>query len=148
MSRMNTAQLCVLATVLSALVYYLTYDNLCGALDQRFLGTALKTASAKQHVLVTGGAGYIGSHAAQRLLLDGHSVTVLDNLSRGNQGAVAALEQMAEPGRFQFVQVDLGHADTVKEVFRRGRFDTVMHFAAVAYVGAWAPGAPPAYMRA
>ncbi|KAJ6293438.1 hypothetical protein OIU78_025420, partial [Salix suchowensis] len=40
------------------------------------------------HVLVTGGAGYIGSHAAMRLLKDGYRVTIVDNLSRGNIGAV------------------------------------------------------------
>ncbi len=40
------------------------------------------------HVLVTGGAGYIGSVAAEELIKAGHTVTVFDNLSRGNLGAV------------------------------------------------------------
>lgn len=136
---MNVLQFCALSALLSLLVYYLTTDNICGqpGLQQsRNLGRQLTAASGKQHVLVTGGAGYIGSHAALRLLEDGHTVTVLDNLSRGNKGAVDVLQSLAAPGAFQFVEADLGHGDVVKEVFRRCRFDLVMHFAAVAYVGA------------
>ncbi|XP_066379097.1 probable UDP-arabinose 4-epimerase 3 isoform X2 [Miscanthus floridulus] len=44
------------------------------------------------HVLVTGGAGYIGSHAALRLLKDNYRVTIVDDLSRGNMGAVKVLQ--------------------------------------------------------
>jgi hypothetical protein len=135
-SRMNTAQFCVLAAVLSLLVYYLSLDTLCGKDDNEFLGAKMKTAHGRYHILVTGGAGYIGSHAAQRLLRDGHSVTVLDNLSRGNIGAVQVLQRLAAPGQFQFVKVDLGNGALVKDVFRRCQFDIVMHFAAIAYVGA------------
>ena len=132
-------QFCALSALLSALVYYLTTDNICGQTGLQSttsLGKQLTAASGKQHVLVTGGAGYIGSHAALRLLEDGHAVTVLDNLSRGNKGAVDVLQGISAPGSFQFVEADIGHGDVVKEVFRRCRFDLVMHFAAVAYVGA------------
>ncbi|KAI3852655.1 hypothetical protein MKW92_003752 [Papaver armeniacum] len=66
-------------------------------------------------------AGFIGSHAALRLLKDSYRVTIVDNLSRGNFGAVKVLqEQFPEPGRLQFIY---------------NAFDAVMHFAAVAYVG-------------
>jgi UDP-arabinose 4-epimerase len=137
---MHLGQFCLLATALSLLVYYLTVDTLCGSSPalqaSEDLGKRLKPSSGKQHVLVTGGAGYIGSHAALRLLRDGHAVTVLDNLSRGNPGAVEVLAQQAPAGQFQFVEADLGHSDVVKQVFQRCQFDTVMHFAAVAYVGA------------
>ncbi|KAI3921524.1 hypothetical protein MKW98_013458 [Papaver atlanticum] len=52
------------------------------------------------HVLVTGGAGFVGSHAALRFLKDPYRVTIVDNLSRGNFGAVKVLqEQFPEPGR-------------------------------------------------
>ncbi|XP_021749448.1 UDP-arabinose 4-epimerase 1-like [Chenopodium quinoa] len=88
------------------------------------------------HVLVTGGAGFIGSHAALRLLKDSYRVTIVDNLSRGNLAAVKILQQMfPEPGRLQFVYADLGDATAVNKLFSENAFDAVMHFAAVAYVG-------------
>ncbi|XP_077244568.1 putative UDP-arabinose 4-epimerase 2 isoform X1 [Tasmannia lanceolata] len=88
------------------------------------------------HVLVTGGAGYIGSHAALRLLKDSHRVTIVDNLSRGNLGAIKVLqEQFPEPGRIQFIYADLGDSRAVNRIFAENAFDAVMHFAAVAYVG-------------
>ncbi|KAH8485969.1 hypothetical protein H0E87_027421 [Populus deltoides] len=63
------------------------------------------------HALVTGGAGYIGSHAALRLLKDSYRVTIVDNLSRGNLGAVKVLQDLfPEPGRLQFIYADLGDA--------------------------------------
>jgi UDP-arabinose 4-epimerase len=66
------------------------------------------------HVLVTGGAGYIGSHAALRLLKDSYRVTIVDNLSRGNLGAVKVLQGLfPEPGRLQFIYADLGDAKAV-----------------------------------
>lgn len=88
------------------------------------------------HVLVTGGAGYIGFHAALRLLKDSYRVTIVDNLSRGNLGAVRILQELfPEPGRFQFINADLGDAKVVHKIFSQNAFDAVMHFAAVAYVG-------------
>ncbi|XP_009608075.1 UDP-arabinose 4-epimerase 1-like [Nicotiana tabacum] len=88
------------------------------------------------HVLVTGGAGYIGSHAALRLLKDSYRVTIVDNLSRGNIGAVRILQELfPEPGRLQFIYADLGDAKAVHQIFSQNAFDAVMHFAAVAYVG-------------
>lgn len=88
------------------------------------------------HVLVTGGAGYIGSHATLRLLKDSYRVTIVDNLSRGNLGAVKVLQELfPEPGRLQFIYADLGDAAAVDKIFSENAFDAVMHFAAVAYVG-------------
>ncbi|KAK4440297.1 UDP-arabinose 4-epimerase 1 [Sesamum alatum] len=92
--------------------------------------------SGVTHVLVTGGAGYIGSHAALRLLKDSYRVTIVDNLSRGNLGAVHVLQQLfPEPGRLQFIYADLGDAKAVHKIFSENAFDAVIHFAAVAYVG-------------
>ncbi|XP_044479448.1 UDP-arabinose 4-epimerase 1-like isoform X2 [Mangifera indica] len=88
------------------------------------------------HVLVTGGAGYIGSHAAFRLLKDSYRVTIVDNLSRGNLGAVKILQELfPEPGRLQFIYADLGDVKAVNKIFSENAFDAVIHFAAVAYVG-------------
>ncbi|KAH6796033.1 hypothetical protein C2S51_037019 [Perilla frutescens var. frutescens] len=92
--------------------------------------------SGVTHVLVTGGAGYIGSHAVLRLLKDSYRVTIVDNLSRGNMGAVRILQRLyPEPGRLQFIYADLGDAAAVNKIFSENAFDAVMHFAAVAYVG-------------
>jgi UDP-glucose 4-epimerase len=76
-------------------------------------------------LLVTGGAGYIGSIVAQQLLEDGHEVTVLDNLSRGHSAAV--------PEGATFAQVDLLDEQATRRALRDG-FDGVMHFAALALV--------------
>lgn len=78
-------------------------------------------------VLVTGGAGYIGSHAVKRLLEGSCHVVVLDNLGRGHREAV--------PPDVPFEKVDLRQTDAVTEVLKRHRIDCVMHFAALAYVG-------------
>ncbi|CAI5996571.1 unnamed protein product [Closterium sp. NIES-64] len=87
------------------------------------------------HVLVTGGAGFIGSHASLHLLTSGHRVTIVDNLSRGNWGAVQVLQRIAPEGRLQFINADLGDPRKVEAVFASNAIDVVMHFAAVAYVG-------------
>ncbi|RLN41263.1 putative UDP-arabinose 4-epimerase 3 [Panicum miliaceum] len=88
------------------------------------------------HVLVTGGAGYIGSHASLRLLKDNYRVTIVDNLSRGNMRAVKVLQELfPQPGRLQFIFADLGDHKSVNKIFAENAFDAVMHFAAVAYVG-------------
>ncbi len=78
-------------------------------------------------VLVTGGAGYIGSVVADRLLRDGHSVTVLDNLSKGSQQAV--------PSQADFVLADTGDEPALDRIFDAARFDAVMHFAAFIEAG-------------
>jgi UDP-glucose 4-epimerase len=85
-------------------------------------------------ILVTGGAGYIGSHACQRLLADGHTVVALDNLHRGHR---EPMEQLARthPDHFSFVHSDLGERDTVLSTLNSNKIDTVMHFGALAYVG-------------
>lgn len=88
------------------------------------------------HVLVTGGAGYIGSHACKQLLQEGHAVTVVDNLSRGNMGAIRVLQRYAHSSMFQFIEADLGDARSLHRIFHNNKFDVVVHFAAVAYVGA------------
>ncbi|XLT29039.1 hypothetical protein HN873_060331 [Arachis hypogaea] len=88
------------------------------------------------HVLVTGDAGYIGSHATLRLLKENYRVTIVDNLSRGNMGAVRVLQNLfPEPGRLQFIYANLGDQTSVNKIFLENKFDAVMHFAAVAYVG-------------
>ncbi len=84
--------------------------------------------------LVTGGAGYIGSHACLRLLDDGHVVTVVDNLVRGHRGAVDAL-RAAGGARLAFLEADLADTATLERALRDDRIDTVLHFAGLTNVG-------------
>ena len=80
-------------------------------------------------VLVTGGAGYIGSHAVRALSLAGYSVVVIDNLSAGH------LEALTAAGDFKFYQADLQDKDAVDAVFKQHRFRGVFHFAGATLVG-------------
>jgi UDP-glucose 4-epimerase len=79
------------------------------------------------NVLVTGGAGFIGSHLADELVRLGHTVTVLDDLSGGFTDNV--------PAEAHFVQGSVADADLVDCVFAEGRFETVYHLAAYAAEG-------------
>jgi UDP-glucose 4-epimerase len=77
-------------------------------------------------VLVTGGAGYIGSHLADRLLADGHDVVVVDNLSLGK---VANIEHNLEHSRFRFVEGDILDAHLIGNL--ADECDAIYHLAAV-----------------
>ncbi|HKP84086.1 MAG TPA: UDP-glucose 4-epimerase GalE [Pyrinomonadaceae bacterium] len=78
-------------------------------------------------VLVTGGAGYIGSVVSEQLVNDGHEVVIYDNLSKGHRGAVI------EGARF--VQGDLLEADQLRQTLNDNRIDAVIHMAASSLVG-------------
>jgi UDP-glucose 4-epimerase len=80
------------------------------------------------NILVTGGAGFIGSHLATTLVHDGHRVTVLDNLSTGN---LSNLTPVAS--KITFVEGDILNADLVESEVRRA--DLVYHLAAAVGVG-------------
>ena len=82
------------------------------------------------NVLVTGGAGYIGSHAAIELMAAGYDVTILDNFSNSSPGVVAAMSRIAERD-VPCVEGDVQNADVLDAVFETGNFDAVMHFAAL-----------------
>lgn len=89
------------------------------------------------HYLVTGGAGFIGSHVCERLLRSGHAVTVLDDLNPFYDPAIKrrTLENLrALGGQFQFVEADLTDAATVSKLFAGSQFDQVIHLAARAGV--------------
>ena len=79
------------------------------------------------NVLVTGGAGYIGSHAVKQLLDAGHRVVVVDNLFRGHAEAV-------DP-RAVFERLALADTPALTRLLRSQAIECVMHFAALAYVG-------------
>jgi UDP-glucose 4-epimerase len=77
-------------------------------------------------ILVVGGAGYIGSHMVKMLLVTGHEVIILDNLSSGHRDAVLG---------GTFVEGDLADAEYLKQVFESHRPEAVMHFASFIQVG-------------
>ncbi|MGB0766360.1 MAG: UDP-glucose 4-epimerase GalE [Phycisphaeraceae bacterium] len=83
------------------------------------------------NILVTGGAGYIGSHCVKRLVADGYNVTVLDNCDRGHAVAV----ERASDGKATLVKADLRDTDAVTQALRDNDIQGVIHFAALAYVG-------------
>lgn len=78
-------------------------------------------------ILVTGGAGFVGSHAAKVAVEAGHTVTVLDNLELGHRAAV--------PAAARFTQVDLLDLSAVAAALEQARPDVIMHFAAYSQVG-------------
>ncbi len=89
------------------------------------------------HVLITGGAGYIGSHTAKLVARDGLQPVVLDNLSRGHREAV-----QWSP----LVVADVTDRGALQKVFREYSIEAVIHFAAFAYVGE-SMQAPDLYFR-
>jgi len=85
-------------------------------------------------VLLTGGAGYIGSHTAVECLAAGHEVTVFDNLSNSS---VKSLERVAQiAGRpVTFVQGDIRDRTALRRLFADHAIDAVVHFAGLKAVG-------------
>lgn len=79
-------------------------------------------------ILVTGGAGYIGSHTVKHLLAAGEKIVVLDNLVFGHREALPA-------GQVAFVQGEMSDAALVEKIFAEHKPEAVLHFAAYAFVG-------------
>jgi len=81
-------------------------------------------------VLVTGGAGFIGTNAVDRLLREAHEVVVVDNLSRpGSEENLAWLRE--RHGNFAFAREDIHNFEALKKVFRAHQpFDGIYHFVA------------------
>ncbi len=90
-------------------------------------------------VLVTGGAGYIGSHVALELMANGFDVIILDNLSTGHRETVEALEGLRDsgrlPGKLEFVYGDTGDRELLCSIMGSGKVSAVVHLAAFSQVG-------------
>lgn len=84
------------------------------------------------NILVTGGAGFIGSHICKRLVKDGHLVVAVDNLSNGS---VQNLRGLEDSPSFSFYEFDVNNTMRLKGVFDKYSFDMVFHLAANADVG-------------
>ncbi len=85
-------------------------------------------------ILVTGGAGYIGSHTVLELLDAGYDVLIADNFVNSKPAALTRLRALASRP-FDFEEVDLTDADATNALFARGSIDAVIHFAGLKAVG-------------
>jgi len=85
-------------------------------------------------VLVTGGAGYIGSHTCVELLDKGYDVIVIDNLSNSSEKALKRVEEITGK-KLTFYNADLLDREAVENIFKNGNIDSVIHFASLKAVG-------------
>jgi len=86
------------------------------------------------NILVTGGAGYIGSHTIIELVSNGHSVVVVDNLSNSSQESLHRVEKITKTV-IPFYKIDIRDGDALEKVFVENNFDAVIHFAGLKSVG-------------
>ncbi|MDF2177497.1 UDP-glucose 4-epimerase GalE [Aliiglaciecola sp. CAU 1673] len=86
------------------------------------------------HILVTGGAGYIGSHTVLQLLEQGDEVTVVDNLSNASAQSLHRVQKLTGK-RLRFVEGDIRDPRLLDETFSLKRVDAVIHFAGLKAVG-------------
>jgi UDP-glucose 4-epimerase len=81
----------------------------------------------KLNILITGGAGYIGGTVAEKLIAEGHAVTIFDNLCHGHRSML--------PAGAVFIEGELADRALIEQTLRTGAFDGVMHFAALIEAG-------------
>jgi UDP-glucose 4-epimerase len=85
-------------------------------------------------ILVTGGAGYIGSHTVVELLQNGYEVVVVDNLSNSKPEALKRVKEITGKD-FKFYKVDLLDRDGLEQIFKEDKLEAVIHFAGLKAVG-------------
>lgn len=83
-------------------------------------------------ILITGGAGYIGSHAVLNLAQKGHNIVIFDNLETGH---IEIVDELIKLGNVKFVKGDLRNIDDVKKLFDANKIEAVIHFAGYSLVG-------------
>ncbi len=87
------------------------------------------------HILVTGGAGFIGSHTVLQLLDKGYDVTIVDNLMNSKVESIKRVTELAGGKAPKFFKVDLLNKDALETVFQAAKYDAVIHFAGLKAVG-------------
>ncbi len=85
-------------------------------------------------ILITGGTGYIGSHAAVELINQGYTVTIIDNLANSSEVVIDKIEQITNK-RPSFFKVDLCNFDSLNQILKANSFDAVIHFSGLKAVG-------------
>lgn len=90
-----------------------------------------------KNILVTGGAGYVGSHTTLQLLLGGYKVVVIDNLDNSSEEAITRVAKLAGEygGNLTFHKIDLLDKEAMEKLFLSTEFDAVIHFAGLKAVG-------------
>lgn len=86
------------------------------------------------NILVTGGAGYIGSHTCVELLDAGYDIVILDNFSNSKPESLRRIKEITGKG-FKFYEVDLLNKEAVERIFEENKIDAVIHFAGLKAVG-------------
>ena len=89
---------------------------------------------SNEYILVTGGAGYIGSHTVIELISNGYKVVIVDNLSNSSYDAVARIEFIVKQ-HVPFYDVDIRNYEQLNKVFQDYKISGVIHFAALKAVG-------------
>ena len=85
-------------------------------------------------ILITGGAGYIGSHTAVELMNAGHQLVIVDNLCNSSIKVLDRIQNLAGPN-FTFIQEDVRNASALDQIFQEHAIDGVIHFAGLKAVG-------------
>jgi UDP-glucose 4-epimerase len=85
-------------------------------------------------VLITGGTGYIGSHACIQLIENGYEIVVVDNLSNSSPKVITRIQELTEE-KIEFHQVDILDKDGLRKVFKQNEIGAVIHFAGLKAVG-------------
>lgn len=85
-------------------------------------------------ILITGGLGYLGSHAALELVANGYRVLLLDNLSNSSYSVLSRIESIGRT-KIDFLEADIRNAEQLKALFSTHQVDAVMHFAGLKAVG-------------
>lgn len=86
------------------------------------------------NILVTGGAGYIGSHTCVELLNEGYDIVVVDNLDNSNIKSIETIKRITGKD-FKFYEYDMLDRERMEEVFANNKIDAVIHFAGLKAVG-------------
>lgn len=87
------------------------------------------------NILITGGAGFIGSHTVVELVNAGHDVHVIDNLSNSSEKSLARVSEILGGRHIPFTEVDIRDREGLNRVFASRHFDAVIHFAGLKAVG-------------
>lgn len=85
-------------------------------------------------ILITGGAGYIGSHTCIELLNEGYDIVVVDNLSNSSEESLKRVKKITNK-ELKFYKVDICEKDSFEQVFKNEKIDAVIHFAGLKAVG-------------
>lgn len=97
----------------------------------------LNKAPSETTILVTGGAGFIGSHTCVELLQDGYKVVVIDDLSNSKKEAIRRIKEItnADDSQLIFYENNLLEMDEVQNIFKENDIDAIIHFAGYKAVG-------------